>query len=407
MIILKILNHAYITDVPGFKAAGIHCGVKKSKKDLCIIYSEEKTVAAGTFTTNIVKAAPIIMNMNHIQSHNTQAIVVNSGNANACTGPKGLEDAYHMAKTVADCLDLSPQEVLVGSTGIIGLPLPMNIITPGIKKACNALSSMGGGDAAEAIMTTDTFSKKLTVEIDIDGKKIRISGMAKGSGMIHPNMATMLSFIVSDIKISKEMLSIALKSSVEDSYNMISVDGDMSTNDMVIAMANGVAENTLIDSENDDFIKFKEALDFLNKELAKMIAKDGEGATKLIEVSLYHAKTLEDAKSCAKSVISSSLVKSAFFGSDANWGRIMCALGYSRGNFIPGKVDISFQNQLGHVTLLKDGKPLDFDEKLAKDILDADYINIIIDLKDGSHKSTAWGCDLSYDYVKINGSYRS
>ncbi|HSQ88660.1 bifunctional glutamate N-acetyltransferase/amino-acid acetyltransferase ArgJ [Romboutsia sp.] len=404
---MKILENKTITDVPYFKAIGIHCGVKKKRKDLCIIYSEKKSVAAGTFTTNKVKAAPVILNMENIKSFNTQAIVVNSGNANACTGDEGLNNAYTMATTAADCLGLSPEEVLIASTGIIGVPLPMNIIIPGIKKACDSLSYTGGESAAEAIMTTDTFTKKITVEIEIDGKNILISGISKGSGMIHPNMATMLSFVVSDVNISKEMLSKALKDSVEDSYNMISVDGDTSTNDMVIAMANGSAQNSLIDNENDDFIKFKEALDFVNKELAKMIAMDGEGATKLIEVSLYNAKTVKDAKLCAKSVISSSLVKSAFFGSDANWGRILCALGYSDGEFYPEKIDIFFKNDVGTVQLVENGKGLCFNEELAKDILDQKNINITIDLKDGEYSATAWGCDLTYDYVKINGSYRS
>lgn len=404
---MKILENKTITDVPYFKAIGIHCGVKKKRKDLCILYSEKKAVAAGTFTTNKVKAAPVVLNMENIKSCNTQAIVVNSGNANACTGDEGLTNAYTMATTAADCLGLSPKEVLIGSTGIIGVPLPMDIIVPGIKKACDSLSYTGGESAAEAIMTTDTFTKKITVSIEIDGKNILISGISKGSGMIHPNMATMLSFVVSDVNISKEMLSKALKDSVEDSYNMISVDGDTSTNDMVIAMANGSAQNSLIDNGNSDFIKFKEALDFVNKELAKMIAMDGEGATKLIEVSLYNAKTAKDAKSCAKSVISSSLVKSAFFGSDANWGRILCALGYSDGEFSPEKIDISFKNNVGIVQLVKNGKGLCFNEELAKDILDQKNINITIDLKDGEHSATAWGCDLTYDYVKINGAYRS
>jgi glutamate N-acetyltransferase/amino-acid N-acetyltransferase len=404
---MKILENKTITDVPYFKAIGMHCGLKKKRKDLCILYSEKKAVAAGTFTTNKAKAAPVILNIENIKSCNTQAIVVNSGNANACTGDEGLNNAYTMAKTAADCLGLSPKEVLIGSTGIIGVPLPMDIIIPGIKKACDSLSYTGGESAAEAIMTTDTFTKKITVSTEIDGKNILISGISKGSGMIHPNMATMLSFVVSDVNISKEMLSKALKDSVENSYNMISVDGDTSTNDMVIAMANGSAQNSLIDNENSDFIKFKEALDFVNKELAKMIAMDGEGATKLIEVSLYNAKTVKDAKLCAKSVISSSLVKSAFFGSDANWGRILCALGYSDGEFSPETIDISFKNNVGIVQLVKDGKGLCFNEELAKDILDQKNINITIDLKDGVHSATAWGCDLTYDYVKINGDYRS
>ncbi|MEJ8553060.1 bifunctional ornithine acetyltransferase/N-acetylglutamate synthase [Tepidibacter sp. Z1-5] len=404
---MKILENKTITDVPYFKAIGIHSGVKKKRKDLCIIYSEKEAVAAGTFTQNKFAAAPVIVSKDHIKSDNTQAIVINSGNANACTGDDGVDNAYSMTKTTADCLGLSSKEVLVASTGIIGLPLPMNIITPGIKDACAQISYTGGDLAAEAIMTTDTFTKTLTVELDIDGEKILISGIAKGSGMIHPNMATMLSFIVSNVNISKDMLSSALKESVDDSYNMISVDGDTSTNDMVIAMANKTANNSIIDSKDDNFIKFKEALDFVNKELAKMIAKDGEGATKLLEVSLNNAKTLKDAKLCAKSVISSSLVKSAFFGEDANWGRIVCSLGYSNAEFSPEKIDVFFQNKTGTIQLFKNGKGISFDEELAKNILSQEHINIIIDLKDGQYCATAWGCDLSFDYVKINASYRS
>jgi len=404
---LKILENKTITDVPYFKAIGIHSGVKRKRKDLCIIYSEKEAVSAGTFTQNKFAAAPVIVSKDHIQSDNTQAIVINSGNANACTGDDGIDNAYSMAKTTADGLGLSPKEVLVASTGIIGLPLPMDIITPGIKNACTQISYTGGDSAAEAIMTTDTFTKTLTVELDIDDEKILISGIAKGSGMIHPNMATMLSFIVSNVNISKDMLSMALKESVDDSYNMISVDGDTSTNDMVIAMANKTANNTIINSKDDNFIKFKKALDFLNKELSKMIAKDGEGATKLIEVSLNNAKSVKDAKLCAKAVISSSLVKSAFFGEDANWGRIVCSLGYSDGEFSPEKIDVFFQNKAGIIQLFKDGKGISFDEELTKNILSEEHINIIIDLKDGDYCATAWGCDLSFDYVKINASYRS
>lgn len=404
---MKILENKTITDVPYFKAIGIHSGVKRKRKDLCIIYSEKEAVSAGTFTQNKFAAAPVTVSKDHIQSDNTQAIVINSGNANACTGDDGIGNAYSMAKTTADGLGLSPKEVLVASTGIIGLPLPMDIITPGIKNACTQISYTGGPSAAEAIMTTDTFTKTLTVELDIDDEKILISGIAKGSGMIHPNMATMLSFIVTNLNISKDMLSMALKESVDDSYNMISVDGDTSTNDMVIAMANKTANNTIINSKDDNFIKFKKALDFLNKELSKMIAKDGEGATKLIEVSLNNAKSVKDAKLCAKAVISSSLVKSAFFGEDANWGRIVCSLGYSDGEFSPEKIDVFFQNKAGIIQLFKDGKGISFDEELTKNILSKEHINIIIDLKDGDYCATAWGCDLSFDYVKINASYRS
>jgi glutamate N-acetyltransferase/amino-acid N-acetyltransferase len=312
-----------------------------------------------------------------------------------------------MAKTAAKWVNLSENEVRIASTGVIGMQLPMDKIIPGIEKACSAVSVRGSKDASEAIMTTDTFSKTATVETIVGGKKILISGMAKGSGMIHPNMGTMLSFLASDVNISKEMLTKALKDSIVDSYNMVSVDGDTSTNDMVIILANGAAENKMIDSENEDYKAFKEALDFLNKELAKMIAKDGEGATKLIEVTLFNGRTVHDAKLFAKSVITSSLVKTAIFGSDANWGRIMCALGYCSADFDPSNVDIWFKNSLGEVQVVSNGVGLNFDEEFAKKLLDEEYVNISIDLKDGSCNATAWGCDLTYDYVKINGSYRS
>lgn len=404
---IKILENKTITDVPFFKASGIHCGLKKSKKDLCVIYSERKAVAAATFTRNIVKAAPVLLNMKTIDNNNIQAIVANSGNANACTGDKGYKDAELMAELTAQELNLSPSEVLVASTGVIGEPLPFDKIETGIKLACDSLSYEGGEDAGKAIMTTDTFLKKLTIEFEIDGKKSMISAIAKGSGMIHPNMGTMLSFIATDANISKFMLNKALKESVEDSYNMVSVDGDTSTNDMVIVLANGACENELIDSESKNYEAFKAALHFLNIELSKMIAKDGEGATKLLEVIVNHSKTLEDAKICSKAVITSSLVKAAFFGADANWGRILCALGYSGANLNVNAINIFFSNQIGTIQICKNGGNIGFDETLAKNILEEEKITITIDLNDGEYSATAWGCDLTYDYVKINGSYRS
>lgn len=408
MDLIKVLKNKTITDVPYFKAAGIHCGLKKeNKKDLCVIYSEKEAIAAATFTTNKVKAAPVLLNMQNIDNENTQAIVVNSGNANACTGDDGYEKAKSMTKATADALNLEPSEVLVASTGVIGTPLPIEIILPGIKKACSVLSSDGGKDAIKAIMTTDTKEKKITVQFNLGEKKAMISGIAKGSGMIHPNMATMLGFIVTDANITKYMLSRALKESVEDTFNMISVDGDTSTNDMVIILANGAAENPIINSADINYYVFKKALHYVNTELAKMIAKDGEGATKLIEVKVYNARTLNDAKLLAKSVITSSLVKAAFFGADANWGRILCALGYSAGNFNVNNVDIFFSNKIGSIQICQKGGNIAFDEALAKTILEEDNITVAIDLNDGENTATAWGCDLTYDYVKINGSYRS
>lgn len=404
---MKIYKNKSITDVPYFKASGISCGIKKNKKDICVIYSEKEAVSAATFTNNKVKAAPVLLSMDHIKNKNTQAIIVNSGNANACTGDTGFNNAYAMTEKTAQCLSLKPKEVLVASTGIIGVPLPIDIVIPGIEKSCAQLSYDGSEDAGDAILTTDTFKKKITVETIIDGKKIFISGMAKGSGMIHPNMGTMLSFLTSNVKISKKMLSKALKESVNDSYNMISVDGDTSTNDTVIILANGSAENKTINYENKDYFIFKEALHLANVELAKQIAKDGEGATKLIEVDVINSKSKKDAKICAKSVITSSLVKSAFFGNDANWGRIICSLGYSCADFNPEKVSIFLKNSVGSIHIVNNGRGLDFNEKYAKDILSEDYVNIIINLNDGIFNATAWGCDLTYDYVKINGSYRS
>lgn len=405
---MKVLKDATVTSVPYFKASGVHSGLRKNgKKDLCIIYSERKSIAAAVFTRNKVKAAPIFVNMDHIKNSNTQAVVINSGYANTCTGSRGKEDAYYMAAEVAKNLNLKPEEVLVSSTGRIGIPLPMEKVVKGIEIGCEALSDEGGIEAAEAIMTTDTFPKYLGVEFEVQGKTVKLTAISKGSGMVQPNMGTILSFIATDLKISKEMLTKALRDSTEVSYNMISVDGDTSTNDMAVIMANGAAGNDIIDSENEDYYIFKEALDYLNVELSRMIAKDGEGATKLIEVDVKNAKTVEDARHCAKAVINSSLVKSAFFGSDANWGRIMCSLGYS-GVDVDGEIiDIIFKNTLGEEIIVKDGIEYKFDKTLVEKILKKDYINIVINLKQGSECATSWGCDLTYDYVRINGYYRT
>ncbi|MCG8499133.1 MAG: bifunctional glutamate N-acetyltransferase/amino-acid acetyltransferase ArgJ [Firmicutes bacterium] len=395
--------------VPGFKASGIYCGIKKNgpNKDLSIIYSEKKAVSAAVFTTNKVKAAPVIINMEHVKNDNTQAIVINSGNANACTGKKGFEDAEYMIETTAKELNLSSNEVLVASTGIIGVPMPMDKIISGVKEAAEILSYDGFEDAAKGILTTDTSTKTVSIELTIDGRPVVISGMAKGSGMIHPNMATMLGFILTNASIDKKMLNKALRDSVDNSFNMISVDGDTSTNDMVAILANGAANNKTIDSQDKNYMKFKEALDIVSLELSKMIAQDGEGATKLIEACLFGGKTKEDAKLCAKSIITSNLVKSAFFGKDANWGRILCSMGYSGGDFNPESVDISFESKRGKVQIAKDGMGLPFDEVLTKEILSEDYVKVVVDLKDGEYEAKAWGCDLTYDYVKINGDYRT
>lgn len=405
---MKILEDKCISDVQGFKAAGIVAGLKQSgKKDLAIIYSEKKAVAAATFTTNKVKAAPVLLNMEYIKNENTQAIIINSGQANACTGEKGFEDAKTIAEITAEKLGLNPKEVLQASTGVIGVPIPMDIMKEGIKKICSLKSDHGGKDAAQAIMTTDTKSKEITIEIVLDGKKVLISGMAKGSGMIKPNMATMLSFVVTDANISKAMLNKAVKESVKDSYNMISVDGDTSTNDMMTCLANGAAENKLIDSENEDFTVFKEALDFVNKELAKKMARDGEGATKLIEVEVVNAQDIESAKLCAMSVVSSNLVKAALFGSDPNWGRIVCAIGYSGGDFDPNKVDVHFRSTAGEIKVFEKGMNVQFNEELASEILNQEKIGIYINLNQGEYSAKSWGCDLTYKYVEINGEYRT
>ena len=405
---MRILEGKTITDVPGIKASGIAGGLKKSgKKDMCIIYSEEKAVSAAAFTTNKVKAAPVLLNMENIKNQNTQAIVVNSGNANACTGQEGYDNAVMTAKIAAKNLGLSEKEVLVQSTGVIGVQLPMDKLEKAVVEGCKHISEDGGHDAATAIMTTDTFEKEFAVEVKIGGKPVKIAGIAKGSGMIHPNMATTLSFIMTDVNIEKNMLEKMFKESVDDSYNMISVDGDTSTNDMSTILANGMARNKIIDSEDSDYYAFKEALDYLNKELAKLIARDGEGATKLLEVEVVNAMDVKSAKEAAKSVITSNLAKCAFFGADANWGRILCAVGYSSAEFNPDKVDIFFMSKDKKIQVAEDGRGLDFDEDLAKEILLEKDIRVFIDLKDGSAKATAWGCDLSYEYVRINGDYRS
>ncbi len=405
---MKILEGKSITAVQGIKAAGISGGIKKSgRKDICVVYSEKKAVASGVFTTNKVKAAPVVLDMENIKNGNTQAIVVNSGNANACTGKDGYENAVKMGETVAKYFGLDAKEVIVQSTGVIGVQLPMYKIIPAVEKACKSVSGDGGHDAAEAIMTTDLFAKEVAVEIEVDGKPVTIAGMAKGSGMIHPNMATMLGTIVTDINITKDMLDKAFKGSVDDSYNMISVDGDTSTNDMAVIIANGMAGNKIIDSENEDFKKFKDALDYLNKQLAKLIAVDGEGATKLLEVDVVNAKDIKSAKSAAKSVITSSLTKCAFFGEDANWGRILCAVGYSDADFDPEKIDIFLRSKGQSIQVAENGRGMVFDELLAADILKENEITVFIDMKNGDAKATAWGCDLSYKYVEINGAYRT
>lgn len=394
----------------GFKATGKHIGIKKKKKDLCLIYSEMPANVAAAFTKNIVQAAPVLWCKKIVESKNkVRGIVINSGNANACTGNLGYQHTEIMAKTFADCLNIKPEEVLVSSTGVIGLPLPIETITKGIQENYKELNNdiKASKAAAKAILTTDTFQKEIAVELEIDNKTVTIAGIAKGSGMIHPNMATMLAFITTDLNISQELLDKALKEIINDTYNMISVDGDTSTNDMVAVMANAEAKNTEITKEDEDYKKFYHALHYVNAYLAQQIIRDGEGATKFLEVKINGASSKTTAQMLGKSIISSNLVKTAFFGNDANWGRILAAMGYSGAEFNPDGVTIQFSSSKGLIDLMQTGKPIIFDEAKALEILKEKDIQILINLADGNHSAKAWGCDLSYEYVKINGEYRT
>jgi glutamate N-acetyltransferase/amino-acid N-acetyltransferase len=406
---MKINNNG-VTQPKGFLACGQHTGIKNKRKDLAIIYSEVPANFAGVFTTNIVKAAPVLRNLEiREKSQKIQAVVVNSGNANACTGEQGLLDNQKMADTVAKIFNIDECMVITASTGVIGVPLPIDKIVAGIKKSNTFLSNdrQGAIDAAAAIMTTDTVPKEVSAYFKIDGKEINIGGMAKGSGMIHPNMATMLSFITTDLAISTKMLQKAMSDSTLDSYNMISVDGDTSTNDMVSILANGMAGNKEITEEDENYEKFKEVLDVINKELAKMIVKDGEGATKLLEVKINGAKAKDDARKMCKSIINSSLVKTAFFGEDANWGRILCSMGYSGADFDPTGVSLEFKSKFGSIKVMENGVPLNFNEEIASEVLKEFAIEVNITLTDGDAFAEGWGCDMSYEYVRINGDYRS
>ena len=395
--------------IKGFTASALACGIKKgsSKKDMCLIYSAKPAHAAGVFTKNTVKAAPVLISMNNIASRKIHSILVNSGNANACTGKQGIDDAKKMISLVSEAMEIDTEEVLLASTGVIGVPLPMDIIIPNIKPLTEGLDVSNFSDAAQAIMTTDTFKKEVSVDFMIGGERVVISGMAKGSGMIHPNMGTMLSFILTDAVIESELLKKALIECANVSFNMISVDGDTSTNDTAIVLANGSAENASIDVEDPNYYIFKEALKIVCIELAMQIAKDGEGATKLIEVNLTGGFSQESANCLAKSIITSSLVKAAFFGNDANWGRILCAMGYSGKNFDAGNLDLIFEGGGKKVQLVKKGEGVIFNEDLAEEILKNETVIIHVKLNDGSFSAKAWGCDLSYDYVRINGDYRS
>ena len=405
---MKIIENGNVTSAKGFLAAGVKAGIKASGNyDMALVYSESPAVSAGAFTRNLVRAAPVTLSELHVKSDNVQAIVVNSGNANACTGDEGYRNAESMCKLVAGRLNLQQNSVLVASTGIIGVQLPMEKINVGIDKVVDALSR-DGDLATKAIMTTDTTEKNIAVELEIQGKTITIGGIAKGSGMIHPNMGTMLGFITTDIAIEKEILREAFLASVDESYNMVSVDGDTSTNDTAIVLANGQAGNVVIASKDDaGYVEFVEALRFVNQTLAKKIAEDGEGATKLIETNVFGAKTVEDARKVAKSVIGSSLVKTAILGGDANWGRILCAVGYSAADLVVDQIEIYVKGGEAKVQIVAHGAGIEFDESVLSQIFSEKKVEIEIYLHNGSEVATAWGCDLSYDYVKINADYRT
>ncbi|WP_019229651.1 bifunctional ornithine acetyltransferase/N-acetylglutamate synthase [Sedimentibacter sp. B4] len=399
-----------ITSPKGFKAAGVFAGIRKKKKDMAMIFSEVPCNAAGTFTTNIVKAAPVKWDMEMVKkSPFVQAVVVNSGVANTCTGATGMGYCRDMAVTTGLNLGIPTEAVLVASTGLIGKQIPIDKIKTGIENLVPILGSSkeDGIMAAEAILTTDTRKKELAVEIELSGKKVTIGGMCKGSGMIHPNMCTMLSFITTDAAISKELLQEALSTDVKETYNMISVDGDTSTNDTVLLLANGLAGNHKITEKNEDYEKFAEALNFINTYFAKRIAEDGEGATSLFEVKVINALTKEQAMKLSKSIVSSNLTKAAIFGHDLNWGRILCAMGYSGAEFDPDDVDLYFESSGGKIKLIENGIELIYSKEAAEEILSKPEITVIADIKMGNQSSTAWGCDLTYDYVRINAAYGS
>lgn len=393
-----------ITAPEGFFATGVACGLKKNnKKDLAIICSEDSAAAAGVFTTNKVKGHSLQVTMEHIKNGYANALIINSGNANACIGEQGYKDAKEIAATAARLLDCSTEAILVGSTGVIGKPLDMAAIKAGIEELVSGMDPDGGHDAQEAIMTTDLLHKEIAVEMEIQDCKVVIGGMAKGSGMIHPNMATMIGVLTSDVNISRKLLDKALKDSVTHTFNRISVDGDTSVCDMVIIMANGLADNAGIVNEDEDYEKFKSGLEFVCTSLSRLIAKDGEGATKLVEIVAESAANAEDAYKAVSAIARSPLVKTAIFGEDANWGRIITAAGYSGAEFDPANIDI----YIGDLLVCKSGSAVAFDEKKAKEILHEKEVKILVKLNKGLYSDHMWTCDFSYDYIKINASYRS
>ncbi len=397
-----------VTAPKGFKASGIHCGIRKNKtkRDLALIFCEKKCTAAAVYTTNLVKSSPITVTKKNLEDGYAQAVICNSGNANTCNAD-GIEKAELMCSLAAKELGISAGDIIVGSTGVIGQILPIEPIRDGMAQLAAELSETGSANAAEAIMTTDTVPKEVAVETVIAGKTVRIGGISKGSGMIHPNMATMLCFVTTDAAISADMIRKAVKTAADKTFNMISIDGDTSTNDTLSVMASGLAGNPEITEENEDYAAFLEALTAVCRGLSRMMAKDGEGATKLLTCIVKGAKTEKDAKGVAKSVICSSLLKAAMFGADANWGRVLCAIGYSGCDVDVDKVDVAFASSAGKIEVCRNGAGIEFSEETAKTILIEDEIEILVDLNDGEGEAEAFGCDLTYEYVKINGDYRT
>ena len=403
---MKIIEGG-ICAAKGFTASGVHCGIRKNKtkKDLALIISETRAATAAVYTTNLVKGAPLTVTKNHIADGYAQAVICNSGNANTCNA-NGIEIAEAMSDLVAEKTGISAKDVVVASTGVIGQPLDITPIAEGMDALVKDLGN-NSKDAAEGIMTTDTKLKEISVSFEIDGVECKIGGIAKGSGMIHPNMATMLVFITTDCAVTPQMLGKALSTDIQNTFNMVSVDGDTSTNDMVSILANGMAGNKLIDKEDENYAKFMEALNTVTVYLCQKIAGDGEGATKLLECKVTGSSDVETAKTVAKSVICSSLLKAAMFGADANWGRVLCAIGYSGADVDVNKIDVAFRSPKGTIEVCKNGAGVEFSEEIAKEILLEEKIEILIELNSGNECATAWGCDLTYDYVKINGDYRT
>ena len=400
-----------VTAAKGFCAAAAEAGIKyKNRKDMAMVYSKTPCKTAGVFTSNVVKAAPVLWDKKIVESGgDTHAVVINSGIANACTGKLGYEYCRETAQEAADALEITLENVLICSTGVIGMQLPVEKLTEGVRMLAKGLSASeeAGTEAAKAIMTTDTRNKQVAVRVKLGGKEVTVGGMCKGSGMIHPNMCTMLAFVTTDVNISQKLLQEALSEDVKATFNMISVDGDTSTNDTLLVLANGEAGNAEITEKNEDYQIFAEALHFVNEALAKKIAGDGEGATALFEAKVVHADTLENARTLAKSVITSSLTKAAVFGHDANWGRILCALGYSGVQFEPERIELYLESSAGKILIFKDGTAADYSEEEAGRILSSSEVTALVDMKMGDAEATAWGCDLTYDYVKINADYRS